>query len=145
MSPTTFPAAFRTPAMAWADPFGLCASSTVPSGAQYRKTTSPSSSIRARSSSAATNCPSPCLMGISSTSPGASPSVRGEREVSTRTCTTRQMNRSERLRIKAPGSSPASQRIWNPLQIPTTGPPAAANRTTSSMIGAKRAIAPHRR
>ena len=45
----------------------------------------------------------------------------------------------------APGSSPASHRTWKPLQMPSTGPPARAKRSTSSITGAKRAIAPTRR
>ena len=32
-----------------------------------------------------------------------------------------------RFRSIAPGSRPASSRTWNPLQMPSTGPPAAAN------------------
>ena len=31
----------------------------------------------------------------------------------------------------APGSRPASQRIWKPLQMPSTGPPSPAKRMTS--------------
>src|SRR5581483_590870 len=145
ISPTTFPASLRPPAMAPRLPFTLCRSSTVPSGPQYRRTTSPSCSTRSRSSSAATNCPSPCLTGTGSTSPGTRPVVIGEREVSTRTWTNRQTKRSCRLRMSAPGSSPASHRIWKPLQMPRTGPPRSANRRTSSMTGANRAMAPVRR
>ena len=55
------------------------------------------------------------------------------------------MNRSPLLRTSAPGSRCASHRIWNPLQIPSTGRPARAAGTRSAMIGANRAIAPHRR
>ena len=44
-----------------------------------------------------------------------------------------------------PGSRPASSSTWKPLQMPSTGPPAAAKRATSPMIGEKRAIAPLRR
>ena len=65
--------------------------------------------------------------------------------VSTRRCTGVHTNCSERLRISAPGSSPASHRIWKPLQIPTTGPPRSPNSRTASMIGAHPAIAPARR
>ena len=65
--------------------------------------------------------------------------------VSTRSQTSSHTNRSDALRISAPGSSPASQRIWNPLQMPSTGPPRSANARTSSIIGARAAIAPHRR
>ncbi len=45
----------------------------------------------------------------------------------------------------APGSSPASHSTWKPLQMPSTGPPERAKRSTSSITGAKRAIAPTRR
>ena len=45
----------------------------------------------------------------------------------------------------APGSSPASVSTWKPLQMPTTGPPAAANSATASITGENRAIAPVRR
>ena len=65
--------------------------------------------------------------------------------VSTRRCTFRQTNRSDRFRISAPGNSPDSQRIWKPLQMPSTGPPRAAKPLISSITGANRAIAPHRR
>ncbi len=44
-----------------------------------------------------------------------------------------------------PGSRPASHRTWNPLQTPSTSPPSRAKRSTSSMTGEKRAIAPTRR
>ena len=49
------------------------------------------------------------------------------------------------LRTSAPGSRPASQRIWKPLQMPSTGRPRSAAATTSSMIGAGLAMAPARR
>ena len=78
-------------------------------------------------------------------SPGVRPEVTAVCAVSTRSETSRQMNRSDRFRIRAPGSSPASQRIWKPLQMPSTGPPRSANATTSAMIGARAAIAPARR
>jgi hypothetical protein len=126
-------------------PFGLCSSSTTPSGEAYRNTTSPSPSTRASCSGVATHCPSPCLIGISTVSPTPSPAVTAVSAVSTRRWTSRQMNRSDRLRISAPGSSPDSHRIWNPLQMPSTGPPSAENAATSSISGARAAIAPHRR
>ncbi len=47
--------------------------------------------------------------------------------------------------MRTPGRSPDSHRIWNPLQMPRTGPPAFANATTSSITGEKRASAPQRR
>ena len=40
---------------------------------------------------------------------------------------------------------PASSRTWKPLQMPSTGPPAAANSATAFITGEKRAIAPVRR
>ena len=54
-------------------------------------------------------------------------------------------NSSEELRISAPGRRPASQRIWNPLQMPHTRPPRSANSSIDSITGANRAIAPVRR
>jgi len=56
-----------------------------------------------------------------------------------------QRNWSERLRISAPGNSPASQRIWKPLQMPSTSPPLAANPCTASITGLNLAMAPVRR
>ena len=48
-------------------------------------------------------------------------------------------------RMSAPGSRPASHRIWKPLHEPITGPPTSAKAPTAAMIGEKRAIAPVRR
>ena len=45
----------------------------------------------------------------------------------------------------APGRRPASQSTWKPLQMPSTGPPCAANAATDAMTGENRAIAPGRR
>ena len=56
-----------------------------------------------------------------------------------------QTNVRTSLRISAPGSRCASQRIWKPLQMPSTGIPPSASRITSSITGANRAIAPQRR
>ena len=56
-----------------------------------------------------------------------------------------QRKRSSTLRSSAPGSSPASQRTWKPLQMPSTGAPPAAASATASIAGQKRAIAPARR
>ena len=77
--------------------------------------------------------------------PGWHSVVHGVSVRSTRTCTCSQRYCSDRLRSIAPSSSPASSRIWKPLQKPTTGPPAAANASTLFMTGEKRAIAPVRR
>ena len=46
---------------------------------------------------------------------------------------------------QAPGSIPASHRIWKPLHEPMTGPPASAKAPTAAITGEKRAIAPVRR
>ncbi len=56
-------------------------------------------------------------------------------------------NRNRRLSLfsSAPGRSRASHSTWNPLQMPSTGPPAAANSATASITGEKRAMAPARR
>ena len=44
--------------------------------------------------------------------------------------------------IKIPGNKFDSHNIWNPLQIPSTGPPELANSFIFSIIGEKLAIAP---
>jgi len=49
------------------------------------------------------------------------------------------------LRSMAPGSISASSRTWNPLQMPSTGPPFFANSATAFITGLKRAMAPVRR
>ena len=49
------------------------------------------------------------------------------------------------LRIRAPGSIPASHSTWKPLQMPTTVTPSSAAFLTACMIGAWAAIAPQRR
>jgi hypothetical protein len=55
------------------------------------------------------------------------------------------MNRSPEFRIIAPGSKPASSKIWKPLQMPRTRPPLLANFSTDFITEEKRAIAPVRR
>ena len=84
-------------------------------------------------------------MGMTSVSPGRQSRVNGVAVDSTVTSTSAQMNSTCRLARSTPGSSPASHRIWNPLQIPSTGPPSAANDRIASMTGATRASAPQRR
>ncbi len=84
-------------------------------------------------------------MGMASSVPTGTPSVSTDAEDSTRTVTVVHRKRRPRFFWRAPGSRPASVSTWKPLQIPTTGPPAAANRPTASMIGEKRAMAPGRR
>ena len=89
--------------------------------------------------------PSLWAMGIFSTWPWLAAEVQGVLVVSTRTSTKRQMNLSPTFLIIAPGSSPASSRIWKPLQMPITRPPAAACFSTAFMTGENFATAPVRR
>ncbi len=84
-------------------------------------------------------------MGMRTTSPLAYLRVKGVMAFSTLRCTSRQTYLSESFLRTAPGSRPASSRIWKPLQMPTTCPPRWANLRTSSMMGEKRAMAPTRR
>jgi hypothetical protein len=53
--------------------------------------------------------------------------VNGVSARSTRSATSRQTNASEAFGRSAPGSRPASQSTWKPLQIPSTSPPSSAN------------------
>src|SRR5204863_346223 len=69
----------------------------------------------------------------------------GERIVSTRQSTVSHRKVRPAFFWSAPGSKPASVSTWKPLQMPTTGPPAAAKRATASITGENRAIAPVRR
>ena len=55
------------------------------------------------------------------------------------------MNRSPAFLVSAPGSRCASQRIWKPLQMPSTGSPARAAGISSPITGENLAMAPHRR
>ena len=64
---------------------------------------------------------------------------------STRRVCSRQTNVRWSFLIIAPGSRWASARIWNPLQIPSTGIPPRAASTTDCITGANRLIAPARR
>ena len=54
---------------------------------------------------------------------------------STLSSTSLQMNRKVALRMSTPGNSPASVSTWKPLQMPSTGVPALARRTTSRITG----------
>jgi hypothetical protein len=56
-----------------------------------------------------------------------------------------QMNFRFALRMRMPGSSPDSHRIWKPLQMPSTRPPRAACARTASITTARPAMAPQRR
>ena len=84
-------------------------------------------------------------MGTCSSVPTATPRVSTERAEATRTPAVVHKKRSPRFFCSAPGRRPASVRTWKPLQMPTTGPPAAANAATAPMTGEKRARAPGRR
>ncbi len=69
-----------------------------------------------------------CLTGIDSSSPVAHARVNGVSASTTSTPTWRQTKRSDRLGSSAPGSRPASQSTWKPLQMPSTGPPSRGER-----------------
>ena len=84
-------------------------------------------------------------MGMRSSVPTGTPAVSTESELSTRTVTVAHTKRRPRFFWRAPGRRPASVSTWKPLQMPTTGPPSAANRATASITGEKRAMAPGRR
>ena len=86
-----------------------------------------------------------CLAGIDRRCPTSQVEVNGVPTVWTSRSTWRQTKRRSLLGSSAPGSRPASQRIWKPLQMPSTGPPSLANAMTDSITGEKRAIAPARR
>src|SRR6266403_991222 len=79
-------------------------------------------------------------MGILRIWPFPAALVNGVSVCSTRMCTWRQMKRRPLLRIIAPGSKPASHRIWKPLQTPSTIPPLLANFSTDFITGEKRAM-----
>ena len=89
--------------------------------------------------------PSPFFMGTTTSSPWSKDPVQAVVTDSTRRRCSVQTKRWWSLRMRAPGSRWASVRTWKPLQMPSTGIPALAAATTSSMTGAKRAIAPQRR
>ena len=71
--------------------------------------------------------------------------VQGVRVFSIRRRWSRQTNLRWSLRVSAPGSRWDSQRIWKPLQMPSTGIPRSAAAITSVITGANREIAPQRR
>ena len=75
----------------------------------------------------------------------AYPPVHAVEVRSTRSRWSRQTKCRPPLRSSAPGSRPASQRIWKPLQMPSTRPPASAWRFTAATIGDCAAMAPGRR
>ena len=84
-------------------------------------------------------------MGMDSSVPTGTPSVRAVSSRSTRIAAVVHTKRRPRFFCRAPGSRPASVSTWKPLQIPTTGPPSAAKSATASMTGENRAMAPGRR
>ena len=115
ISPTTRPSADPTPAMSFSEPFGL-----PPRVAEHdpagRPPARPACRGRRRS-------------GPPRSSPGRrSRRPRGRRSTpcrfSTRSRWSRQTKCRPALRTSAPGSRPASHRIWKPLQMPSTGRPA---------------------
>ena len=84
-------------------------------------------------------------MGMFKTWPLVAELVKREFVDSTRRCWCLQTKWRPLFRTSAPGRRPLSQRIWKPLQMPRTVPPAAAKFFTDCMIGENLAIAPQRR
>ena len=78
-------------------------------------------------------------------SPTTRPGSQGEPACSTRRSTSRATKRPPWFGRSTPGRRPASHSTWKPLQMPSTGPPAAASLPTTSIAGERRAIAPGRR
>ena len=78
---------------------------------------------RTKVPSSANQAPSPCLTGMTSSSPTRAGRSERQSVLSTRRSTSRQTNSSCRFGRRIPGRRPASQRIWKPLQMPSTGPP----------------------
>ncbi len=89
--------------------------------------------------------PHECFAGMLRRSPGAHARVNAVSALTTSRSSWRNVKRRLAFGSSAPGSSPASQSTWKPLQIPSTRPPASANSITDSIAGEKRAIAPARR
>ena len=81
-------------------------------------------------------------MGIRSTWPFAAEREKGVSRLSTLTQVQRHTNFSPEFRSNAPGSNPASTRIWKPLQIPRMGTPASAILLILERAGLRAAIAP---
>src|SRR5207253_2640622 len=144
MRPTTFPARFDTPAMFASAPLGFASAVAAPAASVYRNTSWPAASTAASVSGSATQRPSPWPIGMRSTW-RRRPVVNGVRSLSMRTWIQSQRYSSDAFRTSAPGSSPASQRIWKPLQLPRTAPPSSAKRRSSYVPGESLAIAPARR
>src|SRR3990167_2374233 len=74
-------------------------------------------------------------MGMRRTWPGRSARVNAVSALSTRSQVDWQRYWRHSLRIRAPGRSLASQRIWKPLQEPSTRPPRATNSGSASTTG----------
>ena len=89
--------------------------------------------------------PSKWLIGTRNVVPTGTSDVSTELDDSTRRVVVAHTNLRPAFFCRAPGSRPASVRTWNPLQMPTTGPPAAANACTAPITGENRAMAPGRR
>ena len=84
-------------------------------------------------------------MGIVRRCSGSQREVKGVSARSTTSSTSRQTNDNDAFGRSVPGSRPASQSTWKPLQMPSTSPPSPANRVTALITGANLAIAPQRR
>ena len=124
ISPSTVPSALTMPAMFSSEPLGFAACVDLPLGGRVAEHDLVAAARSARSvSGSAWYLPSPCEIGIVSTWPGRSARVNGVSTLSTTTCVDWQRYCRHSLRMSAPGSSPASHRIWKPLHEPSTSPP----------------------
>ena len=136
ISPTTLPAALLTPAMSRAEPLKF-----VPGRVAERRPGRWPPSRRAPGR-APSSGPSGAWPGWTAARRRSHARVHVVPAFTTSSSTWRQTKRSEVLGSSAPGSRPASHRTWKPLQMPSTRPPRRAKRSTSSITGEKRAMAP---
>ena len=77
-------------------------------------------------------------------SPATAPGSQAD-SCCTRSPTSSQRNWRWVFGRRMPGRSPASVSTWKPLQMPSTGPPAAASSRTAAIAGESAASAPGRR
>ena len=128
-------------------PFGLCPSSTSPSGDAVAEH-DPALALEPRELVGADDELALAVLDgdLERSRPGTSPPVTGVcGRLDPQVHLAGRRTAATGCGSARPGSSPDSHRIWKPLQIPSTGPPRSANARTSSITGANRAIAPHRR
>ena len=144
--PRTFPSALTIPAMSRIEPLGLASGSGSPRASTYRNTTRPSAS----SLSSVVRVGDVPPFAVRDRKPENLARLVPMREQRVRVLHA-QTNRCRHELQAAVAHQRARQQaaphtaIWNPLQMPSTGPPRRACAATSCMIGLKRAIAPARR